>query len=70
MLLDIPGEWRGELATRIQEPLSAFLDLLLKLERIPLKDGLSELEEQNLEGRLWAELQRYQSQLKELAART
>ncbi|EMF12415.1 uncharacterized protein SEPMUDRAFT_149101 [Sphaerulina musiva SO2202] len=63
-LMDTPDQRKGPLATQAQEYLTAFLKILMKLERVsPANshaDDSSDLEDEEAELRSWADLREYQ----------
>lgn len=60
-LLDLPDQRKGQLAIQAQEYLSAFLNILMKLERVsPAHSDPEQPEDESAELRHWADLREYQ----------
>jgi len=60
-LLDLPDQRKGQLALQAQEYLSAFLSILMKLERVsPANSDPEQPEDESAELRHWADLRDYQ----------
>ena len=60
-LLDVPDHRKGQLAIQAQEYLAAFLQILMKLERVsPANSDLEQPEDEDAELRAWADLRDYQ----------
>ena len=60
-LLDSPDQRKGQLALQAQEYLSAFLKILMKLERVsPANSDPDQPENEEVELRHWADLREYQ----------
>ncbi|KAK3698782.1 hypothetical protein LTR37_016786 [Vermiconidia calcicola] len=60
-LLDAPDQRKGQLATQAQEYLSAFLKILMRLERVsPANSDPDQPEDEETELRSWADLRDYQ----------
>jgi hypothetical protein len=60
-LLDLPDQRKGQLALQAQEYLSAFLNILMKLERVsPANSESGQPEDEATELRHWADLREYQ----------
>lgn len=60
-LLDVPDHRKGQLAIQTQEYLSAFLKILMKLERVsPANSDPDQPEDDEAELRHWADLRDYQ----------
>lgn len=60
-LLDVPDRRKGQLATQAQEYLSAFLKILMRLERVsPANSDPDQPEDEEAELRAWADLREYQ----------
>lgn len=60
-LLDLPEQRKGQLAIQAQEYLTAFLDILMKLERVsPANSDPEQSEDEAAELRHWADLRDYQ----------
>jgi len=60
-LLDLPDQRKGQLALQAQEYLSAFLNILMKLERVsPANSDSGQPEDEGAELRHWADLREYQ----------
>lgn len=60
-LLDAPDYRKGRLALQAQEYLSAFLKILMKLERVsPANSDPDQPEDEEAELRSWADLRDYQ----------
>ena len=60
-LLDMPDQRKGQLATEAQEYLSAFLKILMRLERVsPANSDPDQAEDDEVELRSWADLREYQ----------
>jgi hypothetical protein len=60
-LLDMPDQRKGQLATEAQEYLSAFLKILMRLERVsPANSDPDQPEDDEAELRSWADLREYQ----------
>ena len=60
-LLDMPDQRKGQLATEAQEYLSAFLKILVRLERVsPANSDPDQPEDDEAELRSWADLREYQ----------
>ncbi|MCJ1471719.1 hypothetical protein MMC13_000359, partial [Lambiella insularis] len=66
-LLDVPRIRKGQLALRAEDYLDAFLDVLMKLERVNLSSGpngemvLGSEEDEEAELRHWANIRAHQS---------
>ena len=60
-LLDSPDQRKGQVALRVQEYLTAFLKILVKLERVKTANSDHEQpEDEEAELRHWADLREYQ----------
>jgi len=60
-LLDLPDQRKGQLALQAQEYLSAFLEILMKLERVsPANSDADGPEDEGAELRHWADLREHQ----------
>jgi hypothetical protein len=60
-LLDMPDQRKGQLATEAQQYLSAFLKILVRLERVsPANSDPDQPEDDEAELRSWADLREYQ----------
>ncbi|KAF2173866.1 hypothetical protein M409DRAFT_16136 [Zasmidium cellare ATCC 36951] len=60
-LLEVPDQRKGPLAIQAQEYLSAFLKILMKLERVsPANSDADQPEDEDSELRTWADLREYQ----------
>lgn len=60
-LLDVPDQRKGPLATEAQDYLSAFLKILMRLERVsPANSDPDQPEDEEAELRHWADLREYQ----------
>ena len=60
-LLDVPKERKGSVAQQAEQYLKAFLDILLKLERVsPAHSDPENPEDEEAELRHWADLREYQ----------
>ena len=61
-LLETPDQRKGQLAIQAQEYLSAFLKILMKLERVSPanSDNNDQPEDEDAELRTWADLREYQ----------
>lgn len=61
-LLDAPDERKGQLASEAQEYLSAFLKVLMRLERVssPANSDEDQTEDEETALRNWADLREYQ----------
>lgn len=60
-LLDSPDQRKGQVALQTQEYLSAFLKILMKLERVsPANSDPDQPEDEEAELRNWADLRDYQ----------
>jgi hypothetical protein len=60
-LLNMPDQRKGQLATEAQEYLSAFLKILMRLERVsPANSDPDQAEDDEAELRAWADLREYQ----------
>jgi hypothetical protein len=60
-LLDMPDQRKGQLATEAQEYLSAFLKILMRLERVsPANSDPDQAEDDEAELMAWADLREYQ----------
>lgn len=60
-LLDMPDQRKGQLATAAQEYLSAFLKILMRLERVsPANSDPDQPDDDEAELRIWADLREYQ----------
>lgn len=60
-LLDVPKSRKGSMAQQAEQYLAAFLDILIRLERIgPVSDDSDQLDTEDAELRQWADLREYQ----------
>ena len=60
-LLDVPDQRKGQLALETQQYLSAFLKILMRLERVsPANSDPNQPEDEEAELRVWADLREYQ----------
>ena len=59
-LLEVPDQRKGPLATEAQEYLSAFLKILMRLERVSPANSERDTEDEEAELRHWADLREYQ----------
>lgn len=60
-LLNVPEQRRGQLATQAQDYLTAFLKILMRLERVsPANSDLDQPEDEEAELRSWADLRELQ----------
>ncbi|KAK4986535.1 hypothetical protein LTR66_007841 [Elasticomyces elasticus] len=60
-LLDVPNKRKGQIALQSEQYLTAFLDILMKLERVsPTDDDCNQPEDEEAELRHWADLREYQ----------
>ena len=61
-LLDVPDQRKGQVALQAQEYLAAFLNILMKLERVsPANSDPDHPEDEDAELRHWADLREYQT---------
>lgn len=62
-LLDAPDQRKGQIASEAQEYLSAFLKILMRLERVsPANSDSDQPEDDEMELRTWADLREYQAE--------
>jgi hypothetical protein len=60
-LLDMPDQRKGQLAMEAKEYLSAFLKILMRLERVsPANSDPDQAEDDEAELRAWVDLREYQ----------
>ena len=60
-LLNLPEQHKGQLAMEAQDYLSAFLKILMRLERVsPANSDPDQPEDEEAELRAWADLREYQ----------
>lgn len=60
-LLEMPDQRKGQVALQAQEYLAAFLDILVKLERVsPANSDPDHPEDEDAQLRHWADLRDYQ----------
>ena len=61
-LLDVPDQRKGQLALETQQYLSAFLQILMRLERVSPANSSdpNQPEDEEAELRAWADLREYQ----------
>ncbi len=66
-LLDAPDERKGQLETEAQNYLSAFLRVLMKLERIstPANSDPDQVEDEEAELRIWSDLREQQQKFQQ-----
>ena len=60
-LLDVPKSRKGSVAQQAEQYLAAFLDILVRLERVgSVTSDADELDDEDSELRHWADLREYQ----------
>lgn len=65
-LLNVPKERKGSVAQQAEGYLKAFLDILLKLERVsPAHSNPNQVDDEEMELRTWADLREYQQKFAE-----